>query len=123
MGSPFRDLARTDQGSAYKAMPDHTRDCRSLLLGEHQEIGRKITTDITIECHKVCDPKAVKDCEYQLWIFGSLSDCLCLFDQQTCLLRSRLGFGRCITFDMDEWSNERDLKFDLLTAQRRGRGQ
>ena len=42
-------------------MPDHVRDCRSLLVGERQEIGRKITTDIAIECHKVCDPKAVKD--------------------------------------------------------------
>jgi hypothetical protein len=42
-------------------MPGHARDRRSLLLGERQEIGRKITTDITIECYKVCDPKAVKD--------------------------------------------------------------
>jgi hypothetical protein len=46
-----------------------------------------------------------------------------LLDQQTCLLRSRPGFGGSIAFDVDEWGDQRDLKLDLLAAQRRRAGQ
>jgi hypothetical protein len=31
-------------------------------------------------------------------------------------LGSRLGFGRGIAFDVNEWGYERDLKLDLLTT-------
>ena len=46
-----------------------------------------------------------------------------MLDQQTCPLRSRLGFGSGIAFDMDEWGYKRDLKLDLLATKRRRAGQ
>ena len=79
--------------------------------------------DIAIECHIVRDPEAVEDREQQQRVFGRLSQRFSLLDQQTCLLRSRLGFGGGIAFDMDEWGYERDLKLDLLATQRRRAGQ
>ena len=51
---------------------------------------------IAVERHKVRDPKAVEDREQQQRIFGRLSQRFSLFDQQTCPLRSRLGFRRSI---------------------------
>jgi hypothetical protein len=42
-----------------------------------------------------------------------------MFDQQTCSFGSRLGLRRSIPFDMQQWVYQRDLKFDLLAAQRR----
>ena len=38
----FRDVSRMQQGNAHEAMPDHERDCRSLFLGERQELRRKL---------------------------------------------------------------------------------
>jgi hypothetical protein len=46
-----------------------------------------------------------------------------LFDQQACPLGSRFGFRRTISFDMSEWSDERDLKLDLLATQGRSARQ
>ena len=46
-----------------------------------------------------------------------------MFDQQTRLLHSRLGFRRRIPFDVHERGYERDLKLDLLATQRRRGGQ
>ena len=97
-------------------MPDHKRYCRPLLLGERQELRRKLAHHVAVEGRKVRDPEAVEDREQQQRIFGRLSQRLGLFDQQTCPLRSRLGFGRSIPFDMDEWGYERDLKLDLLAT-------
>ena len=76
---------------------------------------------VAVERHKVRDPEAVEDREQQQRVFGRLSERFSLFDQQTCPLRSRLGFRRSIPFDMHEWGYERDLKLDLLATQR-GRG-
>ena len=76
---------------------------------------------VAVERHEVRDPEAVEDREQQQRVFGRLSERFSLFDQQTCPLRSRLGFRRSIPFDMDEWGYERDLKLDLLATQR-GRG-
>ena len=42
-------------------MPDHERDGRSLPLGERQEMGRPIATDIAVERHKIGGPEAIKD--------------------------------------------------------------
>ena len=83
-------------------MSDHERHCRPLLLGERQELRRKLAHHIAIECHIVRDPDAVEDREQQQRVFGRLSERLSLFDQQTCPLYSRLGFRRSISFDMDE---------------------
>ena len=76
---------------------------------------------VAVERHIVRDPEAVEDREQQQRIFGRLSERFSLFDQQTCPLRSRLGFRRGISFDMHERGYERDLKLDLLATQR-GRG-
>ena len=76
---------------------------------------------VAVERHVVRDPEAVEDREQQQRVFGRLSERFSLFDQQTCPLRSRLGFRRGIPFDMDERGYERDLKLDLLATQR-GRG-
>ena len=121
MRSALRDVSREQQGSAHEAMPNHERDCRLLLLGERQELRRKLAHHVAVERHGVRDPKAVEDRKQQQRVFGRLAERFSLFDQQTCPLHSRLGFRRRIAFDMDEWSYERDLKLDLLATQR-GRG-
>jgi hypothetical protein len=53
------------------------------------------------------------------WSSERLTERFSLLDQNTCPLRSRLGFRRGIPFDVGEWGYERDLKFDLLATQRR----
>jgi hypothetical protein len=90
-------------------MPDHERDCRHLLLRKRQQLRREVANDIAIECHKVRGPERGEDGEQQQRVLGRLSQRFGLLDQQTCLLRSRLGFGSGITFHMDEWGYERDL--------------
>src|ERR1700730_5869581 len=106
-------------------MPNHERAYRPLLLRQRQELRREIANDIAIECHEVRDPEGVEDGEQQQRVFGRLSQRFGLLDQQTCLLRSGLGFGGSIAFDVDEWSYERDLKLDLLATQgpRAGQGR
>jgi hypothetical protein len=42
MRSPLRKVPSTDQGSAEEAMPNDKREGRSLLLGECQELRRKL---------------------------------------------------------------------------------
>src|SRR3984893_5045660 len=104
-------------------MPDHERDRCPLLLREPQELRREIATDIAIECHIVRYPECVEDLEQQQRFVGRLSQRFSLLDQQTCLLRSRHGFGGGSAFDMDEWGDERDLKLDLLATERRRAAQ
>src|SRR5208282_777819 len=100
-------------------MPDHERDCRILLLGERQELRRKIARSVAVECSNVCDPETVEYRKQEQRVFGRLTERFSLFDQQTRPLSSRLGLRRGIPFDMDEWGYERDLKLDLLAAQHR----
>jgi hypothetical protein len=94
-----------------------------LVLCECQELRREVTTDIAVERDIVRDPKAVENREQQERVFGRLSQRVGLFNQQMCLFRSRLRFGRGISFNMDEWRYECDLKFDLLATQRGCCGQ
>ena len=56
----FRGVSRGQQGGAHKAMPDDQRSRRSLLLRERQELSRKLTHDVAIECHKAHDPQAIE---------------------------------------------------------------
>ncbi len=63
MRSAFRDVSREQQGSAHEAMPNHERDYRLLLLGERQELRRKLARHVAVERHGVRDPKAVEDRE------------------------------------------------------------
>ena len=67
---------------------------RPLLLGERQKLRGKVAHHIAVERYKVRDPEAVEDREQQQRVFGRLSERFSLFDQQTCPLRSRLGFRR-----------------------------
>jgi hypothetical protein len=86
--SAFRQNARTQQGSAHEAMPNHERDRRPLLLGEGEELLGKIARDIAIEHHRVRDPKAVEDGEQQQRVFRALSERFGSPDQQMCSLRN-----------------------------------
>ena len=101
MRSALRDVSRKQQGRAHEAMPDHERDCRPLLLGERQELRRKLAQSVAVERDEARDPEAVEDREQQQRIFGGLSERFGLFDQQPCPLRSCLGFRRSISFDME----------------------
>src|ERR1035437_1925252 len=112
----FRDVSRKQYRHSHEAMPNHERDWRPLLFGERQELRRKVAQRVAIECHKDRGTDAVEDREQQQRIFGRLSRRFGSLDQQTCLLRSCLGFGGRIAFDMDERGYERDLKLDLLAT-------
>ena len=103
--------------------PDNERACRPLLLGEGQELRRKLAHHVAVERYIVRDPEAEEDREQQQRVFGRLSERFSLFDQLTCPLHSRLGFRRGIPFDMEEWGYERDLKLDLFATQCRRGGQ
>ena len=74
MRSPLRDVPCTRQGSAHEAMPDDERHGRPLLLGERQELGRKLAHHVAVERHIVRDPEAVEDRKQQQWVFGRLSE-------------------------------------------------
>ena len=102
-------------------MADHERGGRPLLLREREKLCRKFAHDVAVEHHIVGCPEAVEDREQQQRVFRRFSEPLSLFDQQMCPLQSRLGFYRGIPFDVHEWRYERDLKLDLLSAQRGSR--
>ena len=74
---------------------------------------------VAVERHITRDPEAVENREQQKRVVGRLPERFSLFDQQTRSFRRRLGFRRCIAFDMEEWVYQRDLKLDLFVAQRR----
>jgi hypothetical protein len=88
----LRDAASIQQRQAHGAMPDHERDCRTLLLGERQKVSRQIANDVGIERHIVCQPETIEGREQQQRDFGGLSERFGLFDQEACPLRSRSGF-------------------------------
>ena len=113
----LRNFPGMHQGRAHQAMPDHGRGSRSLLLCERKKLRRKIANHVAVERHIVGGKEAVQDREQHKRVFGRLSECFSLFDQQTCPLHSRLGFQRSIPFDMHERGYECDLKLDLLAAQ------
>src|SRR5580704_19412920 len=93
-------------------MPDHERGDSPLLLRQCQEPRRKLAHHVAVERHMARDPKAVEDREQQQRVFGDLSKRLYLIDQQTCLLRGRLGFRRRIAFGVHESVHKLDLKLD-----------
>ena len=64
-------------------MPDQKRGCRTLLLGERQELRRKLAHNIAVECDVARDPEAVENREQQQRVIGRLSKRFGLFDQQT----------------------------------------
>ena len=63
--SAFRDVSGAQQGRCQRAMPDHERDYGPLLLGECQELRRKFTRHIAVECNNARNPEAVEDREQQ----------------------------------------------------------
>ena len=82
-------------------MPDHERAGRPLLLCERQKPRGKLAHRITVKYNVARHPEAEEDREQQQWVFGRLAERFSLFDQQTCPLSSRLGFGRASPFDME----------------------
>ena len=80
-------------------MREHERDCRPLLLGERQELRRKLAHHVAIERYEGDDPATEEDRKQQQRIIRWLSERLSLFDQQACPLCSRLGFRRPIPFE------------------------
>ena len=72
----------------------------SLLLGERQELRRKLAHHVAVECHIVRDPETVEHREQQQRVFRRFSQRFSLFDQKTRLLSTPLWFRRRISFDM-----------------------
>src|SRR5262249_22948051 len=101
----------------------HQRYGRPPLLSKRQKLRGKVAHHIAVERCKVRVPKAVERREQQQRVFGRLPLRFSLIDQQTCPLRSRLGFRGAVSFDMHQRGNERDLQLDLLTTQRRRGGE
>ena len=79
MRSTFRKVPRRQQRRPHDAMPNHQRNCRPLPLGQRQDVGSEIATDIAVERDVVCDPDAIEDRVQQQWVFEGLSERLCLF--------------------------------------------
>ena len=121
------DIAGMQQGQAHQAMADHERPRRALLIGEGEELDRKLTHHVAVECYEVRDPEAVKDGEQQQGIFGRLAERFRLLDQQARPLHRSPGFRRRIAADVEEGGYECNLKLDLLAPQggraRQGRDQ
>ncbi len=78
---------------------------------------------MAVECNVVCEPEAIEDREQQQRVLGRFAKRFGLFDQHPCALHSRFGFRRRVTSDVHEGVYQRNLKFDLLTTQRRGSRQ
>ena len=56
----------------------------ALLICEGQELDSKLTHNVAVKPYVVRHPQAVEDVQQQQRIFGRLSECFSLFDQQTC---------------------------------------
>jgi hypothetical protein len=121
MRSSFDKLPQIKQGRTHEAMPDREQRRHRLLFRERQEFDGKLKRRIAVTCYVIRHPEAVEHGEQQQWIFERLSKRFSLFDQQTGPLDGRLGPLSGKAFDREEWGYERDLKLDLLAAQR-GRG-
>ena len=100
-----------------------TGSAASPLLGQCENLCRKVAHHVAVERDQARDPEAVEDREQQQWIFGRFSERFGLFDQQTSPFRSRLGFRSGKSFEMNEWGYERDLELDLLATKRGSGGQ
>ena len=59
--SAFFEIARMQQRTAHKAVPNYEGKHCLLLLGKRQELRRKLARCVAVECHKVSNPEAVKD--------------------------------------------------------------
>ena len=53
----FRESPVRSQGNTHEAMADHERDCCPLLLGERQELRRKLAHGIAVERNKFAAQK------------------------------------------------------------------
>ena len=117
--SRFRDLPGVKQRQAFEAMADHAGPGRALLFRQRQELDGELMDHVPVECDEVRDPGAVKHDKQQIRIFGRLSESFRLFDQVMRALDCGFRFRRGIAAKMKERGNQRDLKLDLLAAQRR----
>ncbi len=122
VSSALRDLSGRQQGKTHHAMSDHERDCRPLLFGKRHETRCKFAHHIAVESDIARSPRPVEDREHRQRVLGSFTQRFSVLDEHTRLLRRRLRLRRGIALDVHQSVCERDLKLDLLTAQR-GRGR
>ena len=80
MRSACPDISRTQQGNAHDAVCYQERSGRSLLLGERQELPRKLAHHVAVERYVVRQPDTVEDREQQQRVLRSLSERFSLFD-------------------------------------------
>src|SRR5215471_2338653 len=121
MRSSLHEIASVQYGT-HHTMSDHERSRRSSLLGERQELVRYLAHSVAIERNEARCPETEQYREQKQWILRRLSEGFSLFDQQTCSLCSGLSFRSTISFDVHKRGYGRNLKLDMLTAQR-GRGR
>src|SRR5262249_17685063 len=119
----FGYRSRAHQGGAHEAMPNHKRNCRSLLFGERHKLRREVTQSVAIERDIISDPKTVNDCKQEQWVLGRFSQVLRLLYILARLSKGSLSIRRRIPFSMHECVRKRDLKLDLLATQGCSTGQ
>jgi hypothetical protein len=60
VNSAFREIARMQQRTAHKAVPNYEGKRCLLLLGKRQELRRKLARCVAVECHKVSNPETAQ---------------------------------------------------------------
>ena len=104
-------------------MPIISGDCRSLFLGERQELRCKLANRVAVERDVVRAPNATEEREQQYRVFRRLAKGFGLFHEQTRLFRAVLVSGAAYPLTcMRHYEGE--LKLDLLAtsaALRQGR--
>ena len=90
-------------------MPKHSRKRGSLFLSKLQNLDGDIAAYIGIECHDVCNEGTIEDLKQRQRVPGGFPERISLLKQQTRLLNCGFGFGRRISFDMDERGDDGHL--------------
>ena len=98
--SGFSNISRKRQCDPHEAMRDHERDGRPLLLGERQELRRKLAHQVAVERHIGAAPEALEHRKLQQWIVERLSQLFSLFDQVARLTKRRFRLGRRMALDV-----------------------
>ena len=94
LGLAFREIARDHECRAEQGMPEHERDCRSMLLRQRQALRRKLTHSIGLKRHKVRHPKTEEDRKQNQWVLDRFARCLGAFDKYARLFEGGFGFRR-----------------------------
>lgn len=97
-------------------MPGHPWHYCLLFLGERKKLRRKLTHQVAVKGHIIRNPEAIQDREQQQWVFKRLAKRFRAFDQNMRPFYSRFGFGRGISFDMNERVYQCNLHFDFFPS-------